>query len=244
MSDRVKEIILKTLIVVGFGFMIMIVPVGILFAIFGLDEKTAMPILYTMLFSCFGTGILFIILLFIFGGIKPKPVKAEKYPLLFDSYDELSEFLDKRLTDRKYKKQKSVRILSDVEVTLYIKPSWSWELECFTIVRAPELTDKLLEGDANDCVTDILNEYYGGRVITDAVNMISVFCVDRITPSLQELVNSNIEQGFKNGRLPVGISFGGKNVYIARQIDGFAIAKYKRMRKEFIDIMDLKEIKK
>ena len=39
-------------------------------------------------------------------------------------------------------------------------------------------------------------------------------------------------------------SFGGKNIYIARQKDGFAITKYKRLRRELIDIMDLQDINK
>ena len=39
--------------------------------------------------------------------------------------------------------------------------------------------------------------------------------------------------------LPVGISFGGKQIYIANQKDGFAIAKYKKLRKEFMKIMNL-----
>ena len=74
--------------------------------------------------------------------------------------------------------------------------------------------------------------------------MISVFCVDRITPDFQKLVNSNVQQGLKNVRLPIGVSFGGKNIYIAKQKDGFAITKYKRLRKEFIDIINLQNINK
>ena len=83
----------------------------------------------------------------------------------------------------------------------------------------------------------MLNEYYNEKIITDKINMISVFCVDRITPTLQKLLNSNIQQGYKNGRLPVAISFGGKNIYIAKQKDGFAITKYKRLRKQFLKIL-------
>ena len=48
----------------------------------------------------------------------------------------------------------------------------------------------------------------------------------------------------KNARLPVGVSFGGKNIYIAKQKDGFAIKKHKQLRSEFIDIMDLQNISK
>ena len=74
--------------------------------------------------------------------------------------------------------------------------------------------------------------------------MISVFCVDRINSTFRKMVNTNAQQGFKNGRLPVGISFGGKNIYISRQSDGFAIGKHKRLRREFIDIMELQDAKK
>ena len=62
--------------------------------------------------------------------------------------------------------------------------------------------------------------------------------------TFQKLVNSNVQQGFKNGRLPVGVSLGGKNIYIAKQKGGFAITKYKQLRREFIDIMNLQNINK
>lgn len=41
--------------------------------------------------------------------------------------------------------------------------------------------------------------------------------------------------------LPVGVSFGSKRIYIARQKDGFEILKYKWQRKYFLEIMNLKE---
>ena len=118
---------------------------------------------------------------------------------------------------------------------------------CFTnngkFIPLHDLSDELLDS-ANESITNILKAYYGCETITDTINMISVFCVDRITPDFQKLVNSNVQQGFKNGRLPVGVSFGGKNIYIAKQKDGFAITKYKRLRREFFDIMDLQNINK
>ena len=125
----------------------------------------------------------------------------------------------------------------------HLRTPKNWTLACFTIIRVPELSDELLDS-ANESITNILNKYYGCKTITDTINMISVFCVDRITPAFQKLVNNNVQQGFKNGRLPVGVSLGGKNIYIAKQKDGFAITKYKRLRREFIDIMDLQNINK
>ena len=238
MSDRTKELILKALISIGMLLLFMLCPGGFIWPWFVANEEIAMFLIYSNIFAFFGVGILFIILLHVFGGIKSKPVKAEKRPLVFASYNELSLFLQKRLLQRKFQMEKSL-IIANGELTLYFKKTKLWTLECFSIVRVPELTDELLD-NANEIITNMLNKYYGHKTITDTVNMISIFCVDRITPTFQKLVNSNVQQGLKNGRLPVGISFGGKNIYLPKQKEGFAIAKYKRLRKKFIDIMEEK----
>ena len=212
-------------------------PGGIIISFLVPDQKTFDIIYSTIFFTMLGVGILFMILLPIFGGLKQKPVKAEKVPLIFVSYNEFLDYLQSRLLQKEYHLQKNVPISSDGNVTVYLRKPKIWTLACFAIIRIPELSDKLLDS-ANESITKILNEYYGYETITDTINMISVFCVDRITPDFQKLVNSNVQQGFKNGRLPVGISFGGKNFYIAKQKDGFAITRYKQLRREFIDIMD------
>lgn len=238
MSDRTKELILKTLIVIGMILLVMLFPGGVAISFLIHNEEIMDVIVYTIFFSFMGVGLLFMILLPIFGGLKQKPVKAEKKPLVFPSYNEFLDFIKKSLLQKNYQLQKAVPISSNGEVMVYVKPSKSWTLAVFTIIRVSELSDELIE-NANESITNILNEYYDGKVITDTINMISVFCVDRITPAFQKLVNSNVQQGLKNGRLPVGVSLGGKNIYIAKQKDGFAITKYKRLRKEFIDIMRL-----
>lgn len=243
MSDRTKELILKTMLVIGMILILLIFPGSILLSILIKNETVLNLVIYAIIFAFFGSGFLFMILLPIFGGLKQKPVKAEKVPLVFASYNELLDFLNERLVQKEYKTQKVTPILPEGEITVYVKPVKIWTLSCFTIIRVPELSDELLDS-ANESITNILTEYYGGKAITDTVNMITVFCVDRITPAFQKLVNGNVQQGLKNGRLPVGISFGGKNIYIAKQKDGFAIAKYKRLRREFIDIMELKNTDK
>ena len=239
MSDRTKDLILKILLVVGMILLCVFFPGGIIISFFVPDQKTFDIIYNTIFFTMLGVGILFMILLPIFGGLKQKPVKAEKVPLVFASYNEFLDFLQMRLLQKEYQFQKNVPFSPDGDVTVYLRTPKNCTLACFAIIRVPELSDELLD-NANESITNILNAYYGGEAITDTINMISVFCVDRITPAFQQLVNSNVQQGFKNGRLPVGVSFGGKKIYIAKQKDGFAIAKYKKLRKEFIDIMNLR----
>lgn len=243
LSDRTKDLIIKTLIVVELILLFMVFPGSIFLSLVIPSAKIVEGLLNTSVLTFLGVGILYMILLPIFGGLKQKPVKAEKLALPFTTYECFLEFLQKMLPLKGYHMQKEVPFSSNGEVMVYVKPSKLWLLECFTIVRVPELSDELIE-IANESVTNILTEYYGGKTITDTIDMISVFCVDRTTPALHKLVNSNVQQGFKNGRLPVGISFGGKNIYIAKQKDGFAIAKYKRLRREFIDILRLPKIDK
>lgn len=241
MSNRTKELILKTLLVIGMILLFMVFPGSIFWSMLIPSEEVATVVFNIIFFTMLGVGILFMLLLPILGGLKQKPVKAEKVPLVFASYNEFLDFLQMRLLQKEYQLQKNVPILPNGDVTVYLRTPRKWTLVCFTIVRVPELSDEFLDS-ANESITNILNAYYGCEAITDTINTISVFCVDRITPNFQKLVNSNVQQGFKNGRLPVGVCFGGKNIYISKQKDGFAIAKHKRLRREFIDIMDLKNI--
>lgn len=71
--------------------------------------------------------------------------------------------------------------------------------------------------------------------------MISVFCVDRVSPAFYKLVNTNMQQGIKNGRLVAGVSFGGKQIYIAKQSVDIFPQKYKELRNQFLGIAGLKD---
>ena len=245
MSDRTKELILKTLLVVALALLSSIIPVGIFLAIFfpDMDTETATAILNTLLLVAFGVGILCMILMFVFGGLKRKPVKADKYPFAIASYSELLEFLQERLLQRKYKFHKTMPISSNGEITVYLKPAIIKDSCYFAIVRVSELSDELTEEFYTN-MDKILADFQDGKSIMGSVDVISLYCVDRITPAFQKLVNTNLQQGLKNGRFIAGISFGGNNVYLAKQEDGFAIMKYKQLREEFIDIMELKDVKK
>ncbi len=219
--------------------MIMIFP-GAIFIAYLFKEPVADKLFWSI-FILYGIdAISFIILCPVFGGLKQKPVKAEKVLLPFGDYVTFESFIDNSLKSKSYIKQNVLTISEFGNVALYIKSTKLWTSDCFAIIRVSELSDEILE-IANDTITEILTEYYNGKTITDTINMISIFCVDRITPCFQKLVNNNIQQGIKNGRLPVGISFGGKKIYIAKQKDGFAIAHYKNLRREFLEVMNLSE---
>ena len=61
---------------------------------------------------------------------------------------------------------------------------------------------------------------------------------NRLTSYFSEFVKG-LEQDRRYFSLPVGISFGGKKIYIATEIKGFEMIELKRMKKEVKMILEL-----
>ena len=241
MSVRTKERILNILIAISLGSFAIIFPGCIPIGIF-VPEAIAYVIMAIAGIVCFVAGVLVIILLAVFGGMKPKPAKAEVFASPYASYEEFSRFLSGALGENGYSPVKTAVPEPESTVTVYAETLQGGEWNCVSVLRVPELTEEWTEA-ANDAITDILTGESGQATIYAYVNMISIFCVDRITPAFRSMVNSNMEQGFKNGRLVVGVSFGGKRIYVARQVGGLFAVKYKKLRRELARILELQEIK-
>ena len=236
MSDKTKEHILNIIIAVGMVSIVTLFP-GCLLLYFVFPD-TLGTIMYIALFTGFAMGFLLMVLLPLFGGMKPKPVKAEVFASPHPSYEEFSRFLNGSLIENGYHLLKTASLEPEGAVTVYADTLECSEWNCVSVIRVPELTDELTE-TANNAITDILTGESGRDVITAYVNMISIFCVDRITPTFRKMVNCNMEQGLKNGRLVAGISFGGKKIYVAKQSGGLFIAKYEKLRKRLHQILNL-----
>lgn len=243
MTDRTKELLIKISIVVAAIFGLLFIPtIPIVGSILGKEYEEWETIWIASFILFVVSGIVMMVFMAVFK-FKQKPVKADKFPLSFDGFETLSSFLEKAVTQNDYQMQPTLFMNEQETVTIFVRPNKLWKLDCIALVRTKELTDDILDM-ANNKITESLKAYYGTERITDTVSMISIICVDRITPTFQKLVNSNIQQGFKNLRLPVGISFGGKSIYIAKQKDGFAITKYKKLRKEFFKIFQIQTNRK
>lgn len=240
MKDKTKILLLKILLVVGSVLGILFVLGSILVSLIFMNHPMVDTITYywfrITFFSTVGVGILFIILSSVFK-IKQKPVKAERIYVEYNNYDEVKAYILTAMEKEEYKAHDSICFDESSSITMFTKSAYSL-LKCFALIRVPELTEENFEV-INDKITEFMYGYYGTENITDKVSMISMFCIDRLTNPFTKLVNGNIEQGFKNYRLPCGISFGGKTLYIARQEDGFAIMQYKKLRKELYRIMGL-----
>lgn len=238
MSNRVKEIILKVLIIVGlFSFAFGCFPGGILWVFLIQNEQIVLAIIYAGFFIAMGAGVFFIILSIAFGGLKQKPISPEKYPFPYVNFETLKDFLWPKLLQMQYQEQPPQKLTMGGTITLFAQAIKRGTISCFLIIHVPELTNATID-ESNDKATELLTNYYQNQLTANNINVISLFCVDRVTPAFSKLLSIN-QQGFKNGRLLAGISFGSKKLYIAKQKDGFAIGKYKKLRRHFMQIMQI-----
>ena len=236
MSNKSKIRLMKATIVVGGVICALLFAIPFVGTALGKTIEEIEPIWMADM----GLGMIWLVVFFLltlFLKITPEPVAAEKRELPFDDFETLLAHFDAAAAECDYERQPEHPCEDDARVIVFVRSSGLSEIDSLAFLRVAELTDEAIEA-ANETITETLLDYYGTDRITDTVNMITVVCVDRITPPFRTYVNRGAEQGPKNGCLPVGVSFGGTGLYIARQKDGYAIRKYKRLRKEFLTLLE------
>ena len=241
MRNKTKINLIKATSVIELIAIAIVVPGSFIYAWF-LPEN----VVYGILICC---GIVFAVsgislLIFVFAfHIKPEPVKPDKAPLPYQDFEALDEHLRQVLGQSRYQSHPGIVLDDQSTMWIFTRKHKLSELDLFTVIRTSELQKDFMDDVANDAVTEFLQGYYQKGQITDSINMIALVCVDRVSPAFYEFINTPLEQGMKNGRFLAGASFGGKILYIGRQEDGFAIAKYKRLRREFLRVVGVDDVK-
>lgn len=235
MSNKTKVNLIKIATVIALTAVVIVVPGMFIYAWF-LPEYIFNVIVGTCGIIFAISGICLLIFVFAFH-IKPEPVKPDKTPLPYQDFETLDEHLRQVLRESRYQSHSGITLDDQSTMWIYTRKYKLSELDLFTVIRTSELQKGFMDDVANDAVTEFLQGYYQKGQITDSVNMMAFVCVDRVSPAFYEFINTPLEQGMKNGRLLAGASFGGKILYIGKQEDGFAIAKYKRLRREFLRVV-------
>ena len=239
MSNKTKVNLIKIATVIALTAVVIVVPGMFIYAWF-LPEYIFNVIVGTCGIIFAISGICLLIFVFAFH-IKPEPVKPDKTPLPYQDFETLDEHLRQVLRESRYQSHSGITLDDQSTMWIYTRKHKLSELDLFTVIRTSELQKGFMDDVANDAVTEFLQGYYQKGQITDSVNMMAFVCVDRVSPAFYEFINTPLEQGMKNGRLLAGASFGGKILYIGKQEDGFAIAKYKRLRREFLRVVVAEE---
>lgn len=239
MSNKTKINLIKIATVIALTTVVIVVPGMFIYAWF-LPEYIFNVIVGTCGIIFAISGICLLIFVFAFH-IKPEPVKPNKTPLPYQDFETPDEHLRQVLRESRYQSHSGITLDDQSTMWIYTRKHKLSELDLFTVIRTSELQKGFMDDVANDTVTEFLQGYYQKGQITDSVNMMAFVCVDRVSPAFYEFINTPLEQGMKNGRLLAGASFGGKILYIGKQEDGFAIAKYKRLRREFLRVVVAEE---
>ena len=230
MADK----IIKTFIVIAVILMFLVLFGPLILMWFIKDQNTFNMIVHTIIILYLISGIPLIILLPIFG-LKIKPKKAAKKELGFQSYDELVKYLGPKLKNE-YVEENYTEYERFSLATYMVKQRSV--LKCFAIINAEEL-DSILTEEIENAITKCIEGYYGKKYITDTILMTMLFCVKRVTPAFSKLFTEAAPQGFKNTNFPAGYSFGSRLLYVPNQKDGLAMARYKRLKKEFLDFFNI-----
>ena len=131
----------------------------------------------------------------------------------------------KSLLDHSYNQIESLE-LEECEIFLYAKQKKKKELNLFVIIKSNVLTECIIQS-SNDFITSVLIEKFNRNInkIANSINVISLFCVNRVSNEFNSLFSEGVEQGIRNGRFIAGISFGKNGLYISQANSNFLILK-------------------
>lgn len=244
MSDKTKEIIIKTVIVLGciLGALILIIP---FFAFFCESPSEAdpnalpQPIIHwwnANFVAFIANGILLMILLSVFG-LNRKSVRAERFSLEYQNFPELKEQFITACSKQNYQIHEPIPIDEQSNLLMFTKKKTPLELDCIAVFRVPALNAEFLEL-ANDKITEFLTAYYGKTQITDTVNMIA-FSVLTVLHPVSKIGKQQYAAGIQKHEACRWVFLWRKNALHCKAKDGFALRKFKRLRKMLLNIMGI-----
>jgi uncharacterized integral membrane protein len=178
---------------------------------------------------CFALGI---VMYFMMGKIKITPKKKSPYRINInaENYSQFEEQLMNELKNKGYTN------MIDIPNNLNCSMKYSYKitfnkLEIMMLLREEELTQNILE-NYYECFGRYILDNHKDCISKD-FEMIHCICVDRITPSFKAYTEEFVSQPYGRYHLPVGISFGGRTVYIAPKDAGFFEVRYHELLKKF-----------
>ncbi len=169
---------------------------------------------------------------------KNNKVKADVFSLGDISFDTWTAEFASTLEAYGYQQVRFGKEGPDDTFSLYVQTQSKDPLSCIVITKTHELTEALMDS-VNDWITEQLKEYLHCKTIRRSVDMTIVLCIEKLSSAFNDLVNRHMEQRFKLGRLVVGITFGGKRVYVGNFKEGYGKWKYQELRERFLRLAGL-----
>lgn len=234
-KGKKQEILLKTVLVIGFAALCLILVIIIVAAIMGKKYTHLMESICYCDMALFGiSGTTLIILIFC---LKPEPskkVKVMKHKLapITDVQKFIGTF-QAGVLESGYSSHGCIYQDDSFTMEVYTKDGLS-TYECLALVRTAELTESI-QGKADDAFGGFLD---GIKIGFKAISLIAIFCVDRPNAVLQKFVCENNDQNFDAYKFSAGIILNENEVYTADIKDAPGVAKFRRLKKQFLTLID------
>ena len=168
---------------------------------------------------------------------KLEPETIQK-PSDFNNADDVLKYFDAKLSSDKYLYSGTPLSFPEGSVHLYYKQVKRNRIYCYTFMCADEIIAEDQLKEMESAITFLFGNYFKNDTMFIEINMVSVFCVNKNSQTLNELMSTELKQGSKNGRLNVSIPFDSENIYIARQESSMGISKYRDLHKRFFALMN------
>jgi hypothetical protein len=142
--------------------------------------------------------------------------------------------LEEELYDQNFEKSEEFKE-QNYEMTLYYNEALD-NFYTFALVKTEELTEDIYESYLNK-----YNEYIeetNWSVGFKNIHLIHCVCVQRINKTFREFIYEEIENYVGRYQLPIGISFGGRGLYIPVQKGTLFPGKYKKLKKLFMSLVE------
>lgn len=184
--------------------------------------------------------VLYIACFFKFYGKESKAEKAEKYVLSYDTFSQFHDSITEKLHSLCFSRLTNVQSSNGETLELLLKKHEN-EYFCVVFLRQTVVQENTVSW-AEQEITVALQSFFEKQVLREKISLLLFVCVDRVSPTFYKIVDGGAEQSFKTFRLPVGISFGGKKIYLP-QLKGFwGKREYHLLVQNFMELFEWPEV--
>lgn len=219
---------------------------------------TAFSLLFMLLADDGYTQLLLFVFSLIFGSIMfsiqflngryidLKPITiAEKVKIDFNNFQDLVDYISKNINYNKG----SIKINDKIQGIVFYEIKRHWynffgkEISFIFVVNMKKYDNKTLRlviKKFEECISD----YVGTFATDDYVEFILITCLEESNYEFNNYINKDVVQTNNRIKLPVGIVFNDKLLYIANQKSLLYKSRYKKLRNHVLDIFKITNSKK
>ena len=237
-----KATTIKVMIVIILVLGALMLPGAILVAKY-LPANIAAAVYQIFLILFLGYGLTFLILSGIFLSqdphlLRPAHAKPDHFPIPFSTYESFLANLLPKLSANGYQKHTTVAISDGCEITIFFGSARFSHLDCFVLIHSQEFLAEW-ENPIQEALSQEIHQLFSKKILIPSINLTALFCLDHSSADFRKRINHNTQQYRQFSQFFAGFVFEEETLYIARQVDGFAPLKYKKLRKKFLKMIDL-----